>query len=154
MSVGRLAWLRAPGSGLRAVAHSPQPPALSAAKGFSLVELVISLAILSVGLVGAMRVFPVGLRASQRSEMNSRATFVAQRTLESLKLVPWEELAEGDTTAEEDGFQMTTRISQPTLDGVVDPSRLKMIEVIVGWTQDGRPRALSFLTYIRRSSSG
>ena len=78
-------------------------------------EVVISLAILSVGLVGAMRVFPVGLRASHRSELSSRAGIVAQRTVESLKLVPWEELREGDTTTQEDDFEVTTRITQPAV---------------------------------------
>ena len=55
--------------------------------GFSLIELVIAMGILSVGLVGAMRVFPIGLRASQRSELSSRAAIAAQRTLESVKLL-------------------------------------------------------------------
>ena len=49
---------------------------------FSLVELVIAMAILGVGIVGAMRVFPIGLRASRRAEVRSRAVIVAQRTLE------------------------------------------------------------------------
>ncbi|MBI3331269.1 MAG: type II secretion system protein, partial [Candidatus Omnitrophica bacterium] len=62
---------------------------------FSLVELLISMAILSVGLVGAMRVFPMGLRASVRAELHSRAALAAQRTIESLKLEPWEALEDG-----------------------------------------------------------
>ena len=120
---------------------------------FSLVELLISLAILSVGLVGAMRVFPMGLRASVRAERHSRATLAAQRTIESLKLEPWEALADGETTAEEDGFDVTTRITQPDPEGLVDASRLKAIEVRVQFVQDGRPRTLTFLTYVRRDTS-
>ena len=126
---------------------------LCAVEGFSLIELVISMAILSVGIVGAMRVFPVGLRASQRAEMNSRAAIVAQRTIESLKLKPWEALIEGEASAEEDGFDVTTRISQPLLTGLVDASRLKAVEISVQWTQDGRSRALSLTTYVRHDAS-
>ena len=114
-----------------------------------MVELVISMAILSVGMVGAMRVFPVGLRASQRAELNSRAALVAQRVIESLKLEPWDELVEGETSSEEGGFSVTTRISQPEPEGLVDPGRLKAIEVIVQFTQDGRDRRLVFITYAR-----
>jgi len=106
-----------------------------------------------MGLLGAMRVFPVGLRASQRSEKSSRATIAAQRIIESLKLKRWEDLAEGETTSEEDGFDVTTRITQPQLDGVIDPARVKTLDVTVQWTQDGRPRHLAFLTYVRRPSS-
>jgi len=120
---------------------------------FSLVELMISMAILSVGLVGAMRVFPMGLRASLRTEQQSRAALVAQRTIESLKLEPWEALEDGETTAEEDGFDVATRISQPDPEALVDASRLKALEVRVRFVQDGRPRELTFLTYVRRETS-
>ena len=121
--------------------------------GFSLVELVISMAILSVGLVGALRVFPVGLRASHRSEMNSRATMVAQRTIESMKLKTWGELADGDTTTQDDTFEVTTRISPSSIEPLADPDRIKKIEVAVQWSQDGRPRSLIFVTYLRRNTS-
>ncbi len=114
---------------------------------FSLVELIISLGILSVGLVGAMRVFPIGLQASARSEMSSRATMAAQRILESLKLRSCEDLTPETTTVEE--FTVTTRLGQPDLAHLVDPARLKTLEAMVAWTQEGRPRALTFVTYVR-----
>jgi len=123
------------------------------ARAFSLIELIISMAILSVGLVGAMRVFPVGLRASQRAEMSSRAAIAAQRVVESLKLEPWERVAEGETTAEEDGFEIITRVSLPTLEHVVNPEQVKAIQVTVRWTQDGRPRELGVMTYLWKGHS-
>ena len=122
--------------------------------GFSLVELVISMAILSIGLVGAMRVFPVGLRASQRAEVSSRAAILAQRTIEALKLNAWDELQEGETTSEEDDFEVTTRIAPPpALAQLVDPTRLKVIEVTVRSVEGGRSRALTFITYLRHAPS-
>ena len=117
---------------------------------FSLVELVISMAILSVGLVGAMRVFPVGLRASQRSEVSSRAALIGQRTIESLKLKPWDALADGEATTTDEGVEVTTRISRPQVAGLVDPTRLKAIEVTVQAGEAGRTRELTFVTYVRR----
>ena len=120
---------------------------------FSLVELVISMAILSVGIVGAMRVFPVGLRASQRSEMSSRATIVAQRTIDSLKLNTWDELIEGETTREEGDFTVSTRITPPNPERLVDPNRLKCLEVTVRWQEESRPRQLTVMTYVRRPTS-
>ena len=147
----------AQGSRLEAGGRPPQflPRASSLEpRAFSLIELVIAMAILSVGLVGAMRVFPLGLRASQRAEVNSRAAIAAQRAIESLKLRPWDELKEGETTVTEGGFDVTTRISRPTLDDLVDPTRLKAVEVHVRSMQEGAPpRELTFITYVRRESS-
>lgn len=110
-------------------------------------ELIISLGILAVGLVGAMRVFPIGLKASQRSEMSSRAAIAAQRTIESLKLASCDGMADGEASV--DGFTVTTRLSQPESLRLVDPARLKTVDTAVEWTQDGRPRALTFITYVR-----
>ena len=129
------------------MSQPPPRPRVLAHGGFSLVELVISLGILSVGIVGAMRVFPVGLQASARSKMSSRATMAAQRTLESLKLKSCETLTDAETTAEE--FTVTTTVGQPDLPHLVDPARLKTIATTVSWTQDGRHRALTFVTYVR-----
>ena len=127
-------------------ALSPEP------RAFSLVEVVVALAILSVGLVGAMRVFPLGLRASQRAEQSNRGVIAAQRAIESLKLKSWDELVEGETTAQDDGFNLTTRIGRPNLDAIVDPTRLKVIEVTVRSVPTGRARELTFITYARRET--
>ncbi len=133
--------------------ESPPRSVQPACLGFSLVELVIAMAILSVGIVGAMRVFPVGLRASQHAEMSSRAAFAAQRTIESLKLTPWDELKDGQASVQDQGFQITTRIAPEQPVGLADPTRLKTIQVTVQWTQDGRSRNLTFVTYIRHEPS-
>ena len=123
--------------------------------GFSLIELVISMGILSVGLVGAMRVFPMGLRASQRSELSSRAVIAAQRTLESIKLKPWAEFEDGQTTVQEGDLEITTRIGQPELpEPLAEPGRLKRIEVWISAPQASeRMRSLVFVTYLRGDSS-
>ena len=116
-------------------------------------ELVIALAILSIGLVGAMQVFPVGLRASERAEVNSRAAMAGQRTIELLKLLPWDELAIAVTTNEDDDFTITTSITELDLDHLVDTTRVKAIEVIVQSTRRGRTRELELVTHVRRDSS-
>ena len=121
--------------------------------GFSLIELVLSLAILSIGLVGAIRVFPVGLRASHRAELSSLATLAAERTLESLKLNAWEELVVGESTSRDDPFDIVVSVGQPVLSGLVDPTRVKRLIVTVGWVQEGRSRSLSMATYAHRPST-
>lgn len=121
-------------------------------RAFSLVEIIVSLAILSIGLVGAIRVFPVGLRASQRAEMVSRATLIAERTLEMLKLSTWDELAVGTTTEQDAPFDMTVAIDQPAVEGLVDASRIKRLSVTVNWVQDGRVRSVTAVTLVHGTS--
>ena len=116
-----------------------------------MIELVIAIGILSVGLVGAIRVFPVGLRASQRAAMMSRGTLAIQRTLEALKLKPWEELAPGRSVQREEPFDITVAIDEPQLEHLVDPGRLKRIAVTAGWLQEGRQRSLTAVTYIHHT---
>ena len=121
--------------------------------GFSLVEVVISIMILTIGLLGSMQVFPVGLRASRRAEVRTRAALVAQRTIESLKLLTWEELVEETTTEPEEDFEVTTTISRSNVEELVDPKQLKVIEVTVGWEEGTRTAQLSFVTYVRQEGS-
>lgn len=116
--------------------------------GFSLIELVISLGILSFGLVGAMRIFPLGLQASRRTEMISRATIIASRTLETVKLTPIEDLVVGTTQDQVEVFSVVTEISQLQMDVLVEPERLRKVVVTVSWQQNERSRDLSFVTYI------
>lgn len=119
---------------------------------FSLIELVIAMAILAVGLVGAMRVFPVGLRASQRAKMSSQAGMTAQRVIESLKLTSCLDLADHEETVDE--FAVSTRVTAPLLEHITEPGRLKVVEVDVAWTQDGKPRTLGVVTYVRCDTTG
>ena len=123
------------------------------ASGFSLIEVIISIAILSVGLIGAIRVFPVGLRASQRSALISKGTLVVQRTIEGLKLKPWDELDQSASVEHDDPFDVRVSVDQPEVEGLVDPTRLKRVQVTVSWEQEGRTRALTAVTYLSRSGS-
>jgi Tfp pilus assembly protein PilV len=121
---------------------------------FSLIELVISMGILSVGLVGAMRVFPMGLRASLRSEISSRSAIAAQKALESIKIQAWADLPAGERTMQDGDLQVTTRIANPELEvPLADPQRLKRVEVTIRPLQGQAGRAWTFVTYLRRDSS-
>ena len=54
-------------------------------RSFTVLEVIIALAILGIGLVGLIQLFPMGLEASRRAENNTRAAILAQQILESLK---------------------------------------------------------------------
>lgn len=133
--------------------HSPFRIPHSAFRGFSLIEVVLAIGILAIGLFGAIRVFPVGLKASQRSEWLSRATLMAEQVLEPLKLKSWDELEQGQTTSMQDPFNVVVSIDQPQVEGLLDPARLKRVGVTISWMQEGRLRSITMVSYVQQQSS-
>jgi len=58
-------------------------------RGLTLVEILIALVVISVGLVGIAIVVPVSSEAIQQGGQLSRATFLAEQTLEQARLATW-----------------------------------------------------------------
>ena len=54
-------------------------------KGLTLLEIAISLAILSIAIVALANLFPIGLKASRRASNFSEASILAQRVIENIK---------------------------------------------------------------------
>ena len=52
---------------------------------FSLLELVISMAILSIALLGLIQMFPVGLRASKHAGDHTMMTFLGQQKMSDIE---------------------------------------------------------------------
>jgi len=61
-------------------AHSARRAAL----GFSLIEIVLALGIISFALVGIMGLFPVAMKSAQESQRETRATMLARQIFSDL----------------------------------------------------------------------
>lgn len=61
-------------------------------KGFSLLELIMALGILSVGLLGLLSLSITTLKANTFSRNSTAALQLAQEKMEALKSLPFEEL--------------------------------------------------------------
>ena len=53
--------------------------------GFTLLELVISMAILAIALLGLIQMFPVGLRASKHAGDHTMMTFLGQQKMSDIE---------------------------------------------------------------------
>ena len=74
----------------------PVTPAMpSDERGLTLVEILIALVVISVGLVGIAIVVPVSSEAIQQGGQLSRATFLAEQTLEQARPATWTADARG-----------------------------------------------------------
>lgn len=54
-------------------------------KGFTLIEIVLAIFIMSLGIIAIMQVFPTTLMVSKDTEEMTRATFLAERKMEEVK---------------------------------------------------------------------
>ena len=88
-------------------------------RGFTLMEIIVALAILAVALTALMQAFSGGLRAATASERQAAATLIARSLLERIgrdvPLVPGERSGLTD-----DGYRWLVRIEPAK---VIDPDR-------------------------------
>jgi len=58
-------------------------------RGFSLVEAIIAIAVLSVGVLSLARMIPFATRTDYGARTDSTATFIAMRQMEQILAQPW-----------------------------------------------------------------
>lgn len=59
-------------------------------KGFSLVEAMIAVIVLTAGVLSLARMIPFATRTDYNARTDSTATFIAMRTLEQIMAQPWD----------------------------------------------------------------
>lgn len=111
---------------------------MKASKGFTLLEVVVSLGILALGVLGIFSLIPTGVEQSQNVHEQSKAILLAQSKLEEIishASTNWD----GDPDQTDDGFNTwahykfnTTAKNDPSFLG---PNTLKEKEVW-GWVAD------------------
>ena len=112
-------------------------------KGFSLLEILIALAVMLVGIVGVMSLFPVGLRASKVAENYTLAAILAQQKIDEAKLTGFASLGDVVDTpflSPDNNFSWAQIVSTPL-------SNLKQITITIRWSDLGSTRKEDFVTY-------
>ena len=126
-------------------------------RAFTLLEIVIALAILVIGLVGILSLFPVGFQASKKATDLTEATLYAQQKIEDLKKDGYGSATVGTTTGTfklPDGitnsrFSWNLQVDDNSTDATLPPG-LKRIELTVDWTEGGKSFNEKFVTYIAK----
>ncbi|MBU4312589.1 MAG: prepilin-type N-terminal cleavage/methylation domain-containing protein [Candidatus Omnitrophica bacterium] len=123
-------------------------------KGFSLLELIIAVAVLAIGLVGILQIFPVGLRASYRAGMVTKAAFLAQNKIEEIKISGFDAITELPPkiplSGSEGDFEWEIAIDEVDLEGLESDDDIRQITVTVNWPERNRTRSKDFVTYVTR----
>lgn len=116
-------------------------------KGFSLIEVLVSLFILVFFIFLIIEIFPYSVRAIKMSKKVLLATQIAKKDLEFAKQIPWDDLSSGssylqnrktDIESTINGIPSTTNFEStftvtPLPD---DPDNIKILQVVVRWDVD------------------
>ena len=109
-------------------------------KGFTLIEVLVAITILSVGLLGTAALITGIIRGNQVSNRVSTATTLAQDKMEDIKSEGYDDVGDiGDPDENENpvtGYSEFRRVT--SIQGVGTPavSGLKSISVTVYWNSD------------------
>jgi general secretion pathway protein I len=114
-------------------------------RGFTLIETLVAISILSVSLVVLMQLFSGGLKSSRLSDEYTRGIFHAREKMDEILLAG--ELSEGIIGGEfDDGFKWKAealRLDMPEAKNVDLPFRAFNIRVAVTWDAGGREKQFS-----------
>ena len=109
----------------------------------TLVEVMVSLLILSIGILGVFQAFPVAVKKEGIAKNNSTASYVAQGQIEDLLSYAYDDtpLSVGTTTTSTaSGYQIQTNISYvdplKSLNATTTDLGIKKIKVKVFWGQN------------------
>jgi prepilin-type N-terminal cleavage/methylation domain-containing protein len=94
---------------------------LSKRKGFSLIEVLVGIAIVSIALLGLAQLFTYGVLTNSRAERLSSATFLAQQQIDSYRNLTADELNTLASNALDEQVDVN-------LDGTIDFRRITEIQ--------------------------
>ncbi len=117
---------------------------IRALNGFTLIEIIISLAVLAIGVVALLSLFPVGFDSAARSADLTKATVFAQQKMEDIKRTGYPVAAVATPTPFSD-TRFTYTIAVLALS---PPGNLQQVTLTVSWTYRGRSYNETFITYI------
>ena len=125
-------------------------------RGFSLIELLITLIVLALGILAVGRVFPSGARSQEQDRLLTGANYWAQDKVEFLSRKRWADAdltdgrhPAGTATESLESGQWQRFYTVNTMTGSL--TNLKKITVTVSYRGAGiSSRSISTTTYVRR----
>jgi len=112
-------------------------------KGFSLAELLVSLLVISIGLLGLASIFPLATRGMGQSRRLTRAVGYAQKDMEEVKRLGYSDVAPDSYMVE------TYTVIRDTFCDV-PMTNMKKAKVTVKFDTPGGERKVEMVTYLSK----
>ncbi|MBU4408449.1 MAG: prepilin-type N-terminal cleavage/methylation domain-containing protein [Proteobacteria bacterium] len=117
-----------------------EPIALKTEEGFTLIEALVAMLILSVILLGALQGLMVSYRTSSTNTLRNEAVSIAEETGNALRNTPYTDLVNGTTvnvvTRQIANASAPFTVTQVVADSVA--SVAKSIQITISWTHQGQ----------------
>lgn len=116
-------------------------------KAFSLLEVIVSISILSIGIVSLLQAFSAALRSTGLSSDIINAVFLAEDKLEELEFKEIQKTInqEPDTASANSGkFTCQTRLD------FLSDLNLYVLDMAVKWQRSGKEEKITLNTYLRK----
>lgn len=117
-----------------------EPIALKTEEGFTLIEALVAMLILSVILLGALQGLIVSYRTSSTNTLRNEAVNIAEETANTLRNTPYTNLVNGTTvnvvTRQIANASAPFTVTQVVADSVA--SVAKSIQITISWNHQGQ----------------
>jgi len=113
-------------------------------KGFTLIEILISLAIIAVALPPLLRAFTHASRSQKRTLNETTALYLMKYQMEQIELEGFPEVGE-----DEGEFSEGSRYTwSSNIEEVQDIEGLRKVTVTITWQEEGQEKSISMTTYM------
>lgn len=116
-------------------------PKIKNKKGFTIIEAMVAVFVLTLGIVAILTLFPLSLQTRKFSEMKTVASQLAQAKMEEIIANSYNDISVGTTTEsqvnspfESYSRQLVVNYVDSALENSVSNTGLKKIEVVVSWS--------------------
>lgn len=125
-------------------------------RGFTLIELIVAIAILGFTIFGAAQLFTKSLSVQRRAQHETKAAYLAQEQIETLRGSDYELVYAGTFETRHlvlDPFERQTDVSfvdRSTLELSLDDQGLKRIDVVVFYPTIQGEKSFTLSTFIAK----
>lgn len=117
-------------------------------EGFSLLEVVVALAIMAGGFLAVLQLYTMSVRSVRTSEKYLKATLLAQSKITELELNNFDVDKEAGEFRFEDGYRWKLEVLpyESPLNSEEENIQLSSIKLIVFWNEDEQEHSVNFYT--------